>query len=61
MPKILAIAGLAVSVLMFLAFGLDAAVKFPFNQAAGMMVDIGFVVCSLILAYMSWNTLREQM
>jgi len=59
MPKALAIVGLAVSVLLLLVFGLDYVTKFPFDKASPMM-DIGFVICSAVLAYMSWNTLREQ-
>lgn len=60
MPKALAIVGMAISVLVLIVFGLDAAMGFPFNQAAGVVTDIGFVICAAVLAYMSWNTLREQ-
>jgi hypothetical protein len=59
MPKALAIVGLAVSVLLFVVFGLDYVTKFPFQKASPAM-DIGFIICSAVLAYMSWNTLREQ-
>ena len=59
MPKALAIAGMAVSILLFLVFGLDWATGIPF-QGVSPLMDIGFVVCSAILGYMSWNTLREQ-
>lgn len=59
MPKALAIVGMAVSVLMFIVFGLDYVTAFPFQKASPVM-DIGFIICSGVLAYMSWNTLREQ-
>lgn len=59
MPKALAIIGMAVSVLLLLVFGLDWVVGFPFNAVSPTM-DIGCVVCSAVLAYLSWNTLREQ-
>ncbi len=59
MPKALAIIGLAVSVLLFVVFGLDWLAGFPFDGVSKTM-DIGFVVCSAVLGYMSWTTLREQ-
>ena len=59
MPKALCIVGTAVTVLLLLAFGLDLAVEFPFHRASAIM-DVGFLVCSLILGYLSWMTLREQ-
>ena len=59
MPKALAIVGMAVSVLLLVVFGLDYVTKFPFQKASPVM-DIGFVICSAVLGYMSWNTLREQ-
>ena len=59
MPKALAIIGMAVSVLLLLVFGLDWVAGFPFDQASKTM-DAGFVICAGILAYLSWNTLREQ-
>jgi hypothetical protein len=58
MPKALSISGMVVAVLLLLIFGLDLALKFPFNQAS-MPMDIGFVVCALVLAYLSWSTFRE--
>ncbi|HVX11919.1 MAG TPA: hypothetical protein VHC22_12115 [Pirellulales bacterium] len=58
MPKALTIAGLVVACLLFLLFGLDLALKVPFNQM-NMAMDIGFVVCSLILAYLSWSAFRD--
>jgi ABC-type nickel/cobalt efflux system permease component RcnA len=60
MPKALAIVGMAVSVLLLAVFGLDLAAGFPFQQAAGWLTDVAFIICSGILGYMSWNTLREQ-
>lgn len=58
MPKALSISGMVVAVLLLLIFGLDLALKFPFNHAS-MSMDIGFVVCSIVLAYLSWSTFRE--
>jgi hypothetical protein len=58
MPKALSISGMVVAVLLLLLFGLDLALKFPFSGAEPVM-DIGFVVCSVLLAYMSWSTYRE--
>jgi hypothetical protein len=59
MPKALCIVGTVVTVLLLLTFGLDLAVEFPFHRAS-MTMDIGVVVCSLMLGYVSWTTLKEQ-
>lgn len=59
MPKALSIAGMVVSVLILMVFGIDFAIGVPFKQVSKVM-DIGFVVCALILAYTSWATWREQ-
>jgi hypothetical protein len=59
MPKALTISGMVVAGLLLLLFGLDLALKFPFGGAS-RMVDAVFVLCSAILAYMSWSTFREQ-
>ena len=65
MPRALCFVGMAVSVLLLLLFGLDLATSmmldtgFPFAGASKLM-DIGFIVCSLVLGYLSWMTLREQ-
>ena len=58
MPKALSIFALAVSVLLLLLFGLDLAVGFPFG-GANTVIDIGFVVFSALLGYLSWSTMRE--
>jgi hypothetical protein len=59
MPKALCIVGMVVAVLLLLLFGADASVSFPFNGVS-MWMDIGMIVCSLILGYLSWATLRQQ-
>ena len=59
MAKALCILGIAISALVLIVFGLDLAIKTPFNGASKMM-DLGFVICSGVLAYLSWSTLREQ-
>lgn len=58
MPKALTILGLVVACLLFLLFGLDLALSIPFGKM-NMGMDIGFVVCSLILAYLSWCAFRD--
>jgi hypothetical protein len=58
MLKALSILALAVSVLLFLVFGLDLAVGVPF-YGANMTMDIGFVVLSAVLGYLSWTAQRE--
>ena len=59
MPKALTISGMVVAGLLLLLFGLDLAVSFPFRGVSRTM-DVVLVVCSAILAYMSWSTFREQ-
>jgi len=58
MSKALTIAGLIVSALLLLLFGLDLALGIPFGKPS-LTMDIGFLICGLALAYMSWTTYRE--
>lgn len=59
MPKALSISGIVVAGLLLLMFGLDLALKIPFGRQS-LMMDIGFVLSSLVLGYLSWTTYREQ-
>lgn len=59
MPKALCIVGTVIAALMFLVFALDLGLGFPFGTADKKM-DIGFLVCSAVLGYLSWTTLQEQ-
>lgn len=58
MPKALTISGMAVAGLVLLVFLLDLALGLPFGRPS-LMMDIGFVLAAVILAYMSWSTYRE--
>lgn len=66
MQKGLCIAALTIAVIVFALFLADLILGLagmnqiaPFKYA-NMIIDIVFVVCSLVLAIMSWFTLREQ-
>ncbi len=59
MAKALCILGLAISALVLIVFGLDLAIGAPFDRVSKLM-DLGFVVCSIVLGYLSWSTFREQ-
>ena len=59
MGKVLSIIGAVVAALLLLVFALDMATGIPFSKASPSM-DIAFIICSLILAYLSWSTFREQ-
>lgn len=59
MPKALTIIGMIIAALILVIFGLDLALGVPF-QKISMVMDIGFVVAAILLAYMSWATFREQ-
>jgi len=64
--KGLCIAALTIAVIVFALFLADLCLGLagmnqiaPFKYA-NMIIDIVFIVCSLVLAVMSWFTLREQ-
>ncbi len=59
MPKALCLTGSVVAILLLLVFGLDLAIGFPFGRASSTM-DIGLLIASLALGYVSWTTLKEQ-
>lgn len=59
MAKVLCIAGAVIAVLLVLIFGLDLALKIPFGRAS-IIMDIAFLVCALLLGFISWTTLKEQ-
>jgi hypothetical protein len=59
MPKALTILGMIVAILLLIVFALDLAIGIPFSKASRTM-DIAFVICALLLGYLSWATLREQ-
>ena len=58
MPKALAISGMVISVLLLILFGLDLAVGAPFKGVSKAM-DVGFVVCAILLGYMGWSAFRD--
>jgi hypothetical protein len=59
MPKALCLVGTVVAVLLLLVFGFDLVLKFPFHRISPTM-DIGLLICSIALGYLSWTTLAEQ-
>ena len=58
MAKALTFAGMGAAGICLLGFGLDLVLGVPFG-GANMLIDIGFVVCSGILGYLSWDAYRE--
>lgn len=58
MGKVMAMGGMVVAGLVTLIFGLDLVAGVPF-QGVSTPMDIGFVVCGLILGYLSWNAFRD--
>ena len=59
MPKGLCISGMAIAGLLLFGFGLDLALGFPFGGISTAM-DVTMVLSSLMLGYVSWATMREQ-
>jgi hypothetical protein len=49
---------MVIAVLIFILFLLDFVLGFPFSGASPAM-DIGFVICSAILGYMSLSAFWE--
>jgi hypothetical protein len=59
MPKALTIFAMVVAGLTAFAFTFDLALGFPFNKAY-WLADVCFLICAIIVGYLSWTTLREQ-
>ena len=59
MPKVLCLTGMVIAILILLLCSLDLVVSFPF-QRINTTMDVVFLVCAVILGYLSWSTLREQ-
>lgn len=59
MAKAFSVFGMVVAIIFLLVFTLDLALGMPFSKAS-IVADIGFIISSLILGYLSWTTYREQ-
>ena len=49
--------GFVVAVFLLLTFGLDLAFGWPFDRCS-LLMDIGYLICAILLAYLSWDTYR---
>ena len=60
MAKAMSIAGMVVAGLLVLTFGLDLVpgLNIPFG-GQNKVTDAGFLISGAILAYLSWNALRD--
>ncbi len=52
-PKALSFTGLIISGLIVILFLADLAAGFPFGRTS-ILLDVAFMVCGLIAAYLSW-------
>ena len=60
MEKKLCIASLSVAGLLVILFILDLAIGIPFGGGSTfMLIDIVGIVAGTLLAYLSWNALRD--
>jgi len=63
MPRMLCFGGLVVAGLVFLLFLVDLIMFFAGMGALfrypSILMDIGFIVCSGLLGYLSWMSLKE--
>jgi hypothetical protein len=64
MPKALCILGMVVAILLGVFFLADLAVlrvaSGAVSPAMNTIMDVGFIVCAVMLGYISWSTWREQ-
>lgn len=58
MSKALTIVGMVVAGLVGLTFAVDLALEIPFDRASTTM-DVGAIIASAILGYLSWDAFRE--
>ncbi len=58
MAKAFTIMGMLIAVILIALFSVDLAIGLPF-QKASMAMDIGMIVASVILALISFQTMRE--
>lgn len=58
MAKGLTIGTIVVAILLFGVFLLDLAAGIPFRKASTML-DIAFIISSLMLGYLGWSSLRD--
>lgn len=58
MTKLLPLTGMVVSGLVGILFLADLAAGFPFRRVS-VGLDVGFVIASLILAYLSWSVVEK--
>ncbi len=58
MSKAMPFVGMIVSGLVAILFLADLAAGFPFQRVT-ILADIGFIISSVILAYMSWSIMDK--
>lgn len=58
MSKLLGFGGMVIAGLIAILFVADLAVGFPFERAS-LAVDVGFIMASLIVAYLSWSIVER--
>lgn len=58
MSKVMPFVGMVVSGLVAILFLADLAAGFPFQRVSAP-TDVGFIVSSIILAYMSWTIMEK--
>jgi hypothetical protein len=58
MGKAMSIAGMVIGGILAVVFALDLVLKVPFGGHVPTM-NIGFLLCGAILAYLSWSAFRD--
>ncbi len=58
MSKLLGFGGMVIAGLIAILFVADLAVGIPFERAS-LAIDVGFILASLIVAYLSWSIVER--
>jgi hypothetical protein len=56
--KLLGFGGMVIAGLIAILFVADLAVGIPFERAS-LAIDVGFILASLIVAYLSWSIVER--
>ena len=59
MSKALAVAGMVISAILVLLFGMNWFLEVPFGPG-NIVGTMGFIIGAAILGYLSWTVFREQ-
>jgi hypothetical protein len=59
MGKAMSIAGMVTGGMVAAAFLANMLLSIPFGGYGGALVNVGFIISGIMLAYLGWNAFRE--